>query len=87
MTRKQIIIRLEELEADRRDCREAIKNILTGKAQSYGIGTRNVSRYGMTLSELRAHLTEIEKRIAELEAALATKTGGRRFGYEFVPRG
>lgn len=87
MTRKQIIKRLEELYSDRESVRQAIQNILTGKAQSYGVGTRNISRYGMTLSELRAYLADIEKQIAEHEVALATKNGGRRYGYEFIPRG
>ena len=85
MTKTKITKRLLELEADRTDCKQAISNILHGKAQSYGVGTRNLSRYNVSLAELRAYLAEIEKEIAELEAMLAT--GSRRYGYEFVPRG
>lgn len=85
MTKTQIRARITELHQDREDCKQAISNILKGKAQSYGVGTRNLSRYNVSLGELRAYLTQIEKEIAELEAALAA--GSRRYGYEFVPRG
>lgn len=69
--------RLAELEADRADVKLAIKNILTGKAQSYGVGSRNKSAYGMTLTELRGYLNEIEEEISSIENRL--DGGGSRY--------
>lgn len=69
--------RLAELEADRADVRQAIKNILMGKAQSYGIGSRNKAAYDMTLSELRVYEKEIKREISSLENRL--NGGGSRF--------
>lgn len=69
--------RLDELEADKADVRLAIKNILTGKAQSYGIGSRNKAAYNMTLSELREYLKEIKREISSLKNQIAG--GGSRF--------
>lgn len=69
--------RLAELKADKADVRLAIKNILSGKAQSYGIGSRNKAAYNMSLSELREYLKEIKREISSLENRIAG--GGSRY--------
>ena len=45
-------------------------NILTGAAQSYGVGNRTLSRYGVSLYEVRATIKELEESInAELNGS------------------
>lgn len=75
--------KLEELLQDREDVRAAIRDILRGKAQSYGVGTRNRSSYNMTLSELRAYLRDIEGQIAVVRSQLGG--GGARRLVFMVP--
>lgn len=81
--KKKYELRLEELLADRADVKAAIKKILQGDAQSYGVGTRNKSAYAMNLTELRNMLKVIEDEIAEIESIL--DGGGPRFVAGFVP--
>lgn len=38
-------------------------NILTGAAQSYNVGNRTLSRYGVSLSDVRAMIKELEEAI------------------------
>ncbi|WPX39432.1 hypothetical protein QET93_007765 [Akkermansia sp. N21116] len=76
--------RLEELQTDKSDVKQAIKTILSGKAQSYGVGTRNKSAYNMSLGELRAYLREIESEINGIERELGGY--GRRTLMGFVPK-
>jgi hypothetical protein len=47
------------------------KEMLTGGAQSYGIGSRNLTRYQTDLSNVRAAIKELEADIALLEGQLA----------------
>lgn len=81
--REKLKAKLDELLEDRKSVRVAIKNILEGKAQSYGVGTRNKSAYNMSLSELRTFLKEIENKISEVEKQL--NGGGPRTLMSFVP--
>lgn len=81
--REKLEARLIELQEDRKSVRSAIRNILEGKAQSYGVGTRNKSAYNMSLSELRFYLKEIEDKISEVENQL--NGGGPRLMLSFVP--
>lgn len=85
MTRREKIERLEELKADRVALREAKRNLLAGKAQSYSIGSRSLTRYSVTLDQIRADLEWVDHEIAELLADIAKQ--GRRLGYVFTPRG
>lgn len=80
---EKLKLRLSELQEDRAAIRKARLDILSGKAQSYGIGTRNKSAYGMTLSELNAWLKSIEKEIEEIEAELDCR--GARAAQAVVP--
>lgn len=76
--------RLVELNEDKSAVKQAIRNVLSGKAQSYGIGTRNKAAYNMSLGELRVYLREIETEIREIERELSG--GGRRCIAFFVPK-
>lgn len=44
--------------------------MLSGGVQSYGIGSRNLTRYNTDLAAIRAAIKELEDDIAELEALL-----------------
>lgn len=44
--------------------------MLSGGVQSYGIGSRNLSRYNTDLAAIRAAIKELEDDIAALEALL-----------------
>lgn len=85
LTRREKIQRLTELRAERKMLLEARQKLLTGQAQSYSIGTRSLTRYSVTLPQLREDLEWVEEKIAELGAELAG--AGRRLGYVFTPRG
>ena len=84
MTKLEKIQRLEELKKDRELARKAIRDIASGKKQSYGVGTRNAAAYGMTIGELRSWQKQLETEISELEAVLNGM--GRRMRYKFIPR-
>lgn len=57
--------------------------ILEG-AQSYAIGSRNLTR--ADLGEITEMIATLEDKIAEDEAALASATGGRRKSVGIYPR-
>lgn len=44
--------------------------MLRGGVQSYGIGSRNVSRYSLDLGAIRDTIKDLEQQIAELESLL-----------------
>ena len=58
--------------------------MLTGGVQSYGIGSRNLTRYQTDLSNIRAAIKELEKEIEQLENQLGGRTSRRAIGV--VPR-
>ena len=58
--------------------------MLTGGVQSYGIGSRNLTRYQTDLSNIRAAIKELEKEIELLEAQLTGRSSRRALGV--VPR-
>ena len=58
--------------------------MLTGGVQSYGIGSRNLSRYNTDLAAVRAAIKELEE---ELDALLDAEDGIRpRKAVGVVPR-
>lgn len=60
------------------------KEMLMGGVQSYGVGTRNLTRYSTDLAAVRKAIKELEDEIAELESL---KDGGRvRKAVAVVPR-
>lgn len=83
-SKNQKVEKLAELKAELTDVRAAIKAILSGKKQSYGIGTRNATAYNMNIGELRTYRKELEQEIADLEADIAGRV--RRGAIKFVPR-
>lgn len=58
--------------------------MLTGGVQSYGIGSRNLTRYQTDLSNIRAAIKELEKEIEQLENQLSGRSSRRALGV--VPR-
>ena len=69
-TRKNI----EALLEDKRNRLDLYKRreeeMLAGGVQSYGIGSRNLTRYNTELAEIRAAIKELEKDVTALEGAL-----------------
>lgn len=60
------------------------KEMLTGGVQSYGIGSRNLTRYQTDLSNVRTAIAELQKEIELLETKLAGRASRRALGV--VPR-
>ena len=58
--------------------------MLDGGVQSYGLGSRNVTRYNTDLAQIRASIKELEREIAILEGQQAGKTPRKAVGV--VPR-
>lgn len=56
------------------------KEMLTGGVQSYGIGSRNLTRYQTDLSNVREAIKELNKEIAILEGQLAGKSVRKAVG-------
>lgn len=83
MTRIEKIQRIEELKSDLARTRQAIRDILSGKKQSYGIGSRNASAYPMSLDQLTALEKRLKAELSELEAETAGKP--RRPVFKFRP--
>lgn len=69
--KRQVIIEKIKTKKERLAAyRERELEMLKGGVQSYGIGSRNLSRYNTDLSTIRAAIKELEEEIEELEAAL-----------------
>ncbi len=60
------------------------KEMLNGGVQSYGVGTRNLTRYNTDLNAIRNAIKELEEEIAELEGLLHGRKPRKAFGV--VPR-
>ena len=58
--------------------------MLTGGVQSYGIGSRNLTRYQTDLSNVRAAIKELEEEIEALENQLYGRSVRKAVGV--VPR-
>lgn len=58
--------------------------MLDGGVQSYGIGSRNLSRYQTDLSNIRAAIKQLEDEIRALEGVLAGQKPRKAVGV--VPR-
>lgn len=58
--------------------------MLTGGVQSYGIGSRNLTRYQTDLANVRDAIKELEKEIEQLEGQLAGRSRRRALGV--IPR-
>ncbi len=60
------------------------KEMLTGGVQSYGVGSRNLTRYNTDLSAIRAAIEELKKELEELE--VEEKGGKTRKAFTILPR-
>lgn len=58
--------------------------MLRGGVQSYGIGSRNLTRYNVDLSTIREAIKELEAEITALEAQAAGKKPRKAVGV--IPR-
>ena len=58
--------------------------MLNGGVQSYGVGSRNLTRYNTDLNAVRDTIKELQSEIEELENALEGKGSRRAVGV--VPR-
>lgn len=47
------------------------EEMLNGGVQSYGIGTRNATRYSTDLSAVKSEIEKLEKKQSELEAVIS----------------
>lgn len=81
--RQRIAEELEEKKERRKLYIEQEKKILTGGVQSYGIGSRNLTRYNTELAQIRAAIKELTSEIEELEALLEGEPRRKRVGLVF----
>lgn len=78
MEKEKIRIAIEKKTALLGDYREYEKAIIAGRVvKSYGLGSRNLTRETLTLSEVRKIIKELESEIAQLEAKLNGARGRR----------
>lgn len=78
-TKKQRLeAQLQEKKERRKLYIERERVMLTGGVQSYGIGTRNLSRYNTGLSQIRAVIKELDAEIEELENLLSEEPARKR---------
>lgn len=52
------------------------KEMLTGGVQSYGVGSRNATRYNTDLAEIRRAITQLEEEIETLSSPTRRKALG-----------
>lgn len=60
------------------------KKMLTDGVQSYGIGSRNLTRYNTDLAQIRTAIKELKKEVEELEGLLTGNKSRRCVGV--IPR-
>ena len=84
MDKEKIKEKLEEKKARRSAYLDRETEMLRGGVQSYGIGSRNLTRYQTDLSNIREAIKELEKEIEQLEKQLSGRTNRRALGV--VPR-
>nr|DAF27751.1 MAG TPA: head to tail adaptor [Caudoviricetes sp.] len=81
--KERLKIELEEKRERYRLYIEREKVMLTGGVQSYGIGSRNLSRYNTDLAQIRAAIKELAAEIDELEGLLANEPARKRVALVF----
>lgn len=82
-SRTELEARLEFRKAALEEARTAYIALLNGQAQSYTIGSRNLTKFD--LPKLKAEITALEKEVDELEAVLSG-SGKRRKAVGVIPR-
>lgn len=81
-SRKELEVRLEFRRAALDEARAAYLEIMKGRAQSYAIGSRNITKHN--ISELWDIIVDLEKEVDGLESVLAG--GSRRKAVGVIPR-
>lgn len=81
-SRKELEARLEFRMAALDEARTAYLAIMNGQAQSYAIGTRNITKHN--IKDLWDIITDLEKEVDSLENILAG--GSRRKAVGVIPR-
>lgn len=84
MSKESIQQKISEKKQRRAAYLDREMEMLKGGVQSYGIGSRNLSRYQTDLSNIRAAIKELEEEIAILEGKLAGKSARKAVGV--IPR-
>lgn len=74
---------LEEKKERRKLYLERERVMLTGGVQSYGIGSRNLTRYNTDLASIRAMIKELSDEIEEIESTLEGGAKRKRVGLVF----
>lgn len=80
-SRKELESRLEFRRAALDEARTAYLSLLSGKVQSYAIGSRNLTK--LNLGELKDTVLDLEKEVDELERVLSG--GSRRRAVGIIP--
>lgn len=84
MSRESIQKKIDEKKQRRAAYLDREMEMLKGGVQSYGIGSRNLTRYQTDLSNVRAAIKELDEEIAILEGKLAGKSARKAVGV--IPR-
>lgn len=84
MSRESIQQKINEKKQRRAAYLDREMEMLKGGVQSYGIGSRNLTRYQTDLSNVRAAIKELDEEIAILEGKLAGKSARKAVGV--IPR-
>lgn len=81
MTRTEIQERITSAKADLELTRQAMRDIMSGKKQSYGIGTRNASAYSMSIPQLEQREKTLLREIADLEKQMLGQSRRARIAF------
>lgn len=65
--------RIERIKARLEDYYEAERRLLEGRAKAYAIGSRNLTRYELSLADIRAEIDKLEGELDSLEAEPAAR--------------
>lgn len=81
--RARLEAELNELKERRQHYLAQERRMLTGGAQAYGIGSRNLTRYSVDLGNIRAALKELDEAIKEIESQIDGNAKRKRVGMVF----
>ena len=84
MNKEIIKEKIEEKKARRAAYLDREAEMLTGGVQSYGIGSRNLTRYQTDLNTIRSAIKELDEEIAILEGQLSGQSVRKSVGV--IPR-
>ena len=76
MTQQEKTAKIADLTERLQLYKEREKVMLSGGVQSYGVGSRNATRYNTDLAEIRRAIKELENEISELSSATKRKAVG-----------